>query len=93
MSEHEVVYQCAHCGTKGWGFALRDDWVLIPDGWLRQEEMDVLVCSIACARVVDLRDAEDASRRSVAVDQDPGHHFSEEQRQTFRERFGWSPAR
>jgi len=88
MSEHEVIYQCAHCGTKGWGFALRDDWDLIPDGWLRQEETDALVCSIACARVVVA-----VRRSSVAVDQDPRHYFSEEQLQTFRERFGWDRAR
>jgi hypothetical protein len=93
MSEHEVIYQCAHCGTKGWGFALRDDWVLLPDGWLMQEEMDVHVCSIQCARDVDLRDPEDASFRSIADDQIPSRHFSEEQLRVFRERFGWDRAR
>ena len=89
MSEHEIVWQCAHCGAKGWGFRVSGDWVLQPDGWLRDDESGSVVCSLECARYVDMSDETAMARRSLAEDQDPNHHFSREQLAAWRERFGW----
>lgn len=89
MSEHEIVWQCAHCGAKGWGFRVSGDWVLRPDGWLTDAESGSVVCSLECARYMDMSDEEAMGRRSLADDQNPNHHFSPEQLAIYRDRFGW----
>ncbi len=90
MSEHEIVWQCAHCGAKGWGFYIREDWWLYPDGWLHNDSGGV-VCSLECARYVDMSDDGAMARRSWPADQNPNHHFSPEQLAIYRDRFGWTP--